>query len=539
MGLSPRELDEALEHAVAARLYDHFDALVVRLGPEVAASLPNTGKSGQARLDLDLRTVNGMDAGAHGELPLATWLRWAAQYAPPGKHRRFFDGLLRRHAPAEMQSSVAEEDAPGRSPMLPTPSRVALFVTALPLEFGAVVAHLGDRREQEGPDGTIYEAGAFVGPSGAWRVVVLETGAGNLQAATRVQRAADQWRPEVVIMVGVAGGVKDVGLGDVVVADKVYWIESGKETDDGLRPRPVVLESSHRALERARGNCRSDEWKRRVVGSTPPAGLSARIGPIAADEKVVASDKSATWHTLKASYGDALAVEMESAGVFRALVAHPNIERLSVRGISDLVVGKSEADGAGWQPRAASHAAAFAFEVLAKLTLGSGAAAAPAAGTPPAFALPIKMRARGGKRGGRGHGQYWHATFGLEVENASFRPVQLVEVTAEWFSGDDRFQGRLALSGGDVGGARALRDLPHLIPSRGGCVLAFALEPADLKAAGLRPDEYDAMTREKWSRTDLPSECLVFMRCQLTFVTEDGGRFRRDYDLRRALPPRD
>jgi nucleoside phosphorylase len=54
---------------------------------------------------------------------------------------------------------------------------------------------------------------------------------------------------------------------------------------------------------------------------------------------------------LRASYGDALAVEMEGHGVMQA--AHQrNVDALVVRGISDLLDGKAESDRTGWQPRA-------------------------------------------------------------------------------------------------------------------------------------------------------------------------------------------
>jgi hypothetical protein len=42
-------------------------------------------------------------------------------------------------------------------------------------------------------------------------------------------------------------------------------------------------------------------------------------------------------------------------------------EALVVRGISDLIVEKSASDAAGSQPLAAQNAAAFAFEVIAKV----------------------------------------------------------------------------------------------------------------------------------------------------------------------------
>jgi nucleoside phosphorylase len=58
---------------------------------------------------------------------------------------------------------------------------------------------------------------------------------------------------------------------------------------------------------------------------------------------------------------------MEGRGFLRAVYGNQQISALIVRGISDLLDEKARSDAAGWQERAARHASAFAFEVLAKL----------------------------------------------------------------------------------------------------------------------------------------------------------------------------
>lgn len=61
---------------------------------------------------------------------------------------------------------------------------------------------------------------------------------------------------------------------------------------------------------------------------------------------------------------------MEGHGFLEAARATTEVFALVVRGISDLIENKAQSDGEGWQPKAASHAAAFAFEILARFKTG-------------------------------------------------------------------------------------------------------------------------------------------------------------------------
>src|ERR1022692_2748564 len=130
----------------------------------------------------------------------------------------------------------------------------AVIVTALPIEFSAVCEHLEDRKEDRHPQGTVYECGRFRPATGReWEAIVIEIGAGNTGAAAEVERAITYCHPNVVLFAGVAGGLKEVAIGDVEAGSKVYGYESGKEST-GFKPRPSAHESNYR-LTQAREEC--------------------------------------------------------------------------------------------------------------------------------------------------------------------------------------------------------------------------------------------------------------------------------------------
>lgn len=245
----------------------------------------------------------------------------------------------------------------------------AVILTAIPVEYEAVREHLADLAE-EIYKGTIYERGSFQGNTKQWQVGIAQVGMGNVLSGMHAERAINYFNPSVVIFVGVAGGIKDVELGDVVVAEKAYDYEFGKvsaEAHHQIYNRPEVGISSYIILERAKKESRSDDWLKRIVAEdkgTP----KAIVKPIATGEKVITSTQSETYKIIREHFNDAVAVEMEGCGFLFAARINDGIQALIVRGVSDLIDDKEQADGAGFQVIAAKNAAAFAFEVLSKFT---------------------------------------------------------------------------------------------------------------------------------------------------------------------------
>src|SRR5579859_4583490 len=146
--------------------------------------------------------------------------------------------------------------------------RRVVILSAIRIEYQAVRAHLTNLRQEIHQSGTIYERGDFTANGQSWDVLIGETGVGNARAAAETVRAIEYFKPSLILFVGVAGGLKDVKLGDVVAATKVYGYESGKAETIFL-PRPDVGRSTHRMIERARAEARRDDWLQRLDGPPP------------------------------------------------------------------------------------------------------------------------------------------------------------------------------------------------------------------------------------------------------------------------------
>ncbi|MEY9704309.1 nucleoside phosphorylase [Bradyrhizobium diazoefficiens] len=243
-----------------------------------------------------------------------------------------------------------------------TNPRRAVILVALEVETRAVLRHLPGWNDDVVRD-TVFYRGRFEN----WDVAVAEVGAGNYPAAVIAERAIAHYKPEVALFVGVAGGVKDVHLGDIVIGTKVYGYETGKETTQGFKTRPNSLVAGHALEQRGRVLRQKSDWKARLNPLLTSSEKRIHLGPIAAGEKVIASTQGQVAQFLREHYGDTLAVEMEGRGFLEGVHVNASVQGCVIRGISDLLKSKSSSDAKGWQEIAADAASAVAFEILATL----------------------------------------------------------------------------------------------------------------------------------------------------------------------------
>jgi nucleoside phosphorylase len=208
--------------------------------------------------------------------------------------------------------------------------------------------------------------GKVVQESGSLSVLLVETGSGNQQVGFAALKAMQVCKANAVILTGIAGGVKDAGLGDIVVGTRAYGYESAKETATGTLSRPSVFHYSSVLQLQCKKVAEAGQWKRNS-GTADPSKVY--FGPIASGEKVVATTESPVYQSIKQYYNDTLALEMEAIGFARALHDFKDVECINIRGISDLLDGKTSAHDKTYQPIAAKNAAAFVFELLKQIDL--------------------------------------------------------------------------------------------------------------------------------------------------------------------------
>jgi len=267
----------------------------------------------------------------------------------------------------------------------------ALLITAIDPEFIAARAQMQETGTEVDELGTVYTLGTFDGRHHTWDIGLIQVDQGNTRSGILTALGVTRLRPDVVLFLGVAGCLKpkDVSLGDVVAGGLVRGYERGKETDEGFQLRSESFSGAHRLVQAAHHVVHDDHWQRRVLkGRGKPRAV---VGTIAAGEKLLNSERGPVREFLGKNVSDAVAVEMEGLGVVTA--AHIcGADAIVLRAISDNLADKDETDRGEWQPVAANHVAAFAFELLAVLRLpGSETAEPPVGAIPAAAATPAGL----------------------------------------------------------------------------------------------------------------------------------------------------
>lgn len=246
-----------------------------------------------------------------------------------------------------------------------------LIITALEEERDAVLAKLAGWRKLDRDDRgahTYYEAHITTtrADGAVYRVIVtMLSGMGPLKGAIKAGAVIERWKPEHVLMVGIAGGISGETVpGDVLVAEQVADYTLGKVRDASPREERWVTYLADANLIDSAKNFPVG-WEDLVTCSRPEAGILRRtFGVIASGGDVI--DSKSQIAIYRQDWPKLVGVEMEGGGVAAGL--HNDITRprfLMVRGVSDIADAENNAAmKATWRAYACDVAAAYAIGLL-------------------------------------------------------------------------------------------------------------------------------------------------------------------------------
>jgi nucleoside phosphorylase len=273
-------------------------------------------------------------------------------------------------------------------------------LTILDVEFRAAKRALAADHE-------IPDSGYYTPDESTLNVVLAWGDRGNSSATAAAKDLIEDFRPEVLILTGIAGGLQrerpnestgitsyEIAPGDLIVPDYLHYaaLRSIKRKS-GDNPRHVPHDPPAASLHwrYVRPIITDNAWRARIR-ETPPGGHyepRVRVAPLVAGECIYGDESHPEQVRLltESEFQDALAVDMESIGV--AVAVHSlrnspiyNPRLLVVRGISDPVrVGQPSSDRLTsqaapedpnatreeWRPYAADVAAAFTAALVDKL----------------------------------------------------------------------------------------------------------------------------------------------------------------------------
>lgn len=201
-------------------------------------------------------------------------------------------------------------------------------------------------------------------------VGTVATSMGLTAAAIATTHLILQFRPRIVVMVGIAAGTRggNRDFGDVLVADPSVDYNSGKVVlENGIReflpdPYPIGLNARLRSIiqkYRAPGPVLSD-IRDRWPGKKPDQDNRLHLGPVGAADQVI--DDETRVIEIQKNWRKLIGVEMETYGVYRACheAPEPKPRFVSFKSVCDFAAQKSDS----WQEYASFTASQFAVEFL-------------------------------------------------------------------------------------------------------------------------------------------------------------------------------
>jgi nucleoside phosphorylase len=217
-----------------------------------------------------------------------------------------------------------------------------LVITDLSIIYEAFQACLTDIEKINSPWGAVSTKGLFLTENYSWDIVMVQVDSGNGSGILDIDRAVSSLSPKVVLSLGLAGGVKDVRIGDVVIATKVYG-------------SPDIQIPTNFLLLKAQAIAQKDRWLRWVKPAVSQPVPYVVAAPMA---NIYASD-TPTLDLLRRRFNDVVAIDST-----RYSLVQNSYASLTIRGICDEFFAPKESKA---QKRVAQYVSAFVCELLTNL----------------------------------------------------------------------------------------------------------------------------------------------------------------------------
>ncbi|MDP2128268.1 MAG: purine phosphorylase [Pseudohongiella sp.] len=228
-----------------------------------------------------------------------------------------------------------------------------LVITAIAIELAAAKKVFGigsDVPPRHSVNGVQYWPVVLQRVDGPLFCVIASLGnAGNVNAATITTLLLTELKPEKVMMMGIAGGLREkLSLGEVIISERVVYYEGAAALDEGIRaPRPEIQRiglSTQQDLNTYFATTslpdRLQEYAEKLGFSMPKESTAGEVvarlevspATIASGELLVRDPE--LFKSFKVLHDKVCVTEMEAYGVFDACEKQ-KLPVLVIRGISD------------------------------------------------------------------------------------------------------------------------------------------------------------------------------------------------------------
>ena len=241
---------------------------------------------------------------------------------------------------------------------------VGILVTA-PHEYD-MVARFIDNPEPDYHRSTRFLRGKMKNEGLEWEVVLRKLGQGPESIVLNLVQMHDEYDLDIVFLLGTAGGIKNVSVGDVVVADTINEYVDHDSSEEGLISISRVRATDYGLIEDAEW-VRDQDWHSRCLSEDCNVNPDVHIDPIISTPTVI-KDPS-IFPVLRQCYVDGIAVVMEGSEFYQASRSLSSVQRLAIFGITDQahqVVKREDKKSV-----ASKHAFLFIKNILSSLSQSS------------------------------------------------------------------------------------------------------------------------------------------------------------------------